>query len=331
MELILIISIVLVTMFLIYYTQKYKETFVDKKLYSHIIKRPLQKNLRKCPSGQKKGDVTIPVDASVDSKHYGMRPILNSNNYHLLLEKMFNYVSTDIEYDDSKFINHEEFSNENEYKLIMNFLMSKINTATKEIPEFKSYSQIDTWNGEQFVFLNEKIFIFQEKGLHKLTQQERVSLAKKSQNKDKKIIVHFNLYNTLRTTSTDVIAVLLLIDNNLFIKSMEFSSQKNEKWVDFASLSKKQNINTDCIKKDTPSWIYGNVIENESFNCKGFKSEKDDENYTIKGGVPEELLQFLEKHEKTHLLPCETLYSLDSSSDAHNTVYDKNNNKINFV
>lgn len=316
------------------YIKEYKPTNKGIQLYSNIISRPKQKNIRKYSGNctnelypQKTsrfggGEMTIPCDPSVESEHYGMRPILNSNNYHEIIEHLFDYMSEKISYDDSKLKYKEEFSNENEYTHVMKFLMDRIYSTMEILPVFSEYAKNDTWKGEHFVFLNEQIFIFSENDTSNMSQQQRALLARVENTKnDKKIIVKFTLYNTKRSISSDVISELLLIDNKLKIKSIDFASKKQENWVEAFQQGKKNGINIDCINKDEPSWIFGNTIENESFNCKGFKSENESENYTIKGGVPEELIPMLQNCQNTNLLPCNTFQTLDGGSDAYNTVH----------
>ena len=272
-----------------------KEKKYNQKFYSHIVKRPIEKAVRNytdnctnalfpnATSSFGKGETTTPCDPSVESNYYAARPILNSNTYHEKLEHLFKYIEEETEYDDSKLVKQDEFSNENDYKASLDYLMKKIKETQEILPLFKDYAKNDTWKGEDFFHINEKIFIFGPKENSETDQREN------SEN-DKKFVISFTLYNTLRSVSTDIVAVLLFVNGRFIIKSIKFASKKSEKWVDGVNVGKKMCIGTDCINQP-----FGNTIENESFNCKGFKSEIDLENYTIKGGVPEELMEILQQ------------------------------------
>jgi len=310
---------------------------LQNSLYDPIIHRPPEQMVRNynspCTnslypnrtSKYGKGDMTVPCSAYNEAKYYAMRPILNSNTYHDMLEILFEHIKDkNIEIDDEeKLVNPKEFSDGDEYSKIKKFIMKKINKAKDTIPVFVEYKKRDTWDGEQFSFLNEKLFIFQNIDLSSLSQQERANLAKNGKHvENKKIIISFTLYNTLRSLSTDIIATVLFVNGEYKLKDIHFSSQKDDSKLQGVNIGKKSASIVDqeypCMNGG-PQWIYGNTIENVTFNSSGFHSNNPNNNYVIEGGVPESLLGVLEKCNDGYLLECGSANRLPGGSDT--TVY----------
>jgi hypothetical protein len=318
---------------------------LKESLYNPIIVRPPQQMVRKysqsCPnelypnrtSKYGKGEMTTPISATNEAKHYANRPILVGNGYNDLIGYLFDHISnTNLKIDDSKLNFQEQFSNTSQYSDVMKFVMTKINDAKNNLSLFKEYAKKDTWNGEHFAFLNEKIFVFQATDISQLSDQEQSKIANLGGlDGTKKIIVSFTLYNTLRSTSTDVIAIVFYINKKYHIKSIDFATKKGEDCgIEGQNLSSKTGTVTDINLNnkglpgnENPDWIFKNTLENQTFNSKGYHDNDPSKNFTIAGGVPEELAGVLDKCENGYLLNCGTAEShkLKGSSDATNTVY----------
>jgi hypothetical protein len=327
--LLLLLFFVILIIILYYKTKKNKETFQrsiakfdvyvpgknEKIPYDRIVHRPIEKSIRpskgNCTnplyphrtSKHGKGEMTTPCNLKSEGKNYAMRPILNSNSYYEMLEYLFKSIEDKIKIDDSKMVYPEDFSSENEYSDCMRFMMKKINKGIDTLPLFVDYAKKDTWNGEQVSFLNEKIFVFQKKDMNKLSQQEKAFLARNGGlSGDKKFIVAFTLYNPRRTISVDSVATLYLVNKKFKLTDISFASKKSSTGgLEGQNVSGKGGIECSSLSlKEEPQWIFGNTIDNQVFNKQGFLSSNPEENYTIKGGIPEDLIPLLQKCENSY-------------------------------
>lgn len=321
----------------------------EKTPYDPIVRRPIQESVRpkagNCTkdlfphrtSKDGRGEMTVPCNLKAEGKKYAMRPILNSNDYHEMLEYLFDAISEDVVVNDTNLVYPEEFSNEEEYKKAMHKLMKKIHHGVKTLPLFVDYAKKDTWNGEQFAFLNEKVFVYQQHDLSKLSQQQKAFLARNGgMQGTKKFIISFTLYNTRRTVSTDIVAEMYLINKHFKIKNISFASKKpDNKFVEGITLSGKRGIdmnnnNLQCSDHN-PDWIFGNTLFNQGFTRHGFHSTNPKENHVIKGGVPDELIPLLKKCDNGYLLNCGTPNRLPGGNDMQNTVYNEKGQKWHYT
>lgn len=271
-------------------------------LYSPIICRPPENYSRtysgncrnflypKSTTSFGKGEMSAPCKPEIEAKYYAMRPLLTPETYNKMLQKVFNKISQKFS-PDVKEWHSNEFCNTECYGDLMKYIMEKINIASKEV--FSQYSKNDTWGGEQFAFLNEQVFTFTTTK-PPISEQEQAYQARYGLNKGpKKFIVAFTLHNTLRSTSTDCIAIIYEIDGVKTLSNIEFSTKKSTNW-----LANKEPISF----QQSPSWIYGNNLENETFNTKGFHDPDPSKNITIPGGVPQEFKEILQKCDQAYLL-----------------------------
>ena len=70
------------------------------------------------------------------------------------------------------------FSSDDDYSDIMKFVMKKINEGQNTLKPFIDYSKIDTWGGEQFAFLNEKLYAFIAEDTSTLPEQAQATMAR---------------------------------------------------------------------------------------------------------------------------------------------------------
>lgn len=271
-------------------------------LYSPIICRPPE-HYSRTYSGQcrdilypksttpfGKGEMAAPCKPEIEAKYYAMRPLLTPETYNTMLQEIFNKISQNISLEEKEWYPNE-FCNKNCYSNVMKYIMAQINKASKNV--FAQYSKNDTWGGEQFAFLNEQVFTFTTTK-PPASEQEQAHQARYGLDKGpKKFIVAFTLHNTLRSTSTDCIATVYQIEGNNVLSNIEFSTKKASNW-----LATKMNLSF----QEKPSWIYGNNIENETFNLKGFHDPDPSKNITIPGGVPQEFKEVLQKCDQAYLL-----------------------------
>lgn len=299
-----------VARFFTYPLSKYEKI---NSLYAPIICRPPEHYARtysgnctnelypKSTSPFGKGEMSAPCNPEIEAKYYAMRPLLTPQTYNKMIQEIFSKISTRFSIEESTWYPNE-FCNKNCYSNIMKFIMKNINEASKEV--FSVYSKSDTWGGEQFAFLNEKIFSFTT---HEppTSEQEQAHQARYNLDKGpKKHIVSFTLHNTLRSSSIDCIALVYQENGKFVLSKIEFSTKSPSKWVDGVEISKSINLNNQNLppEQNKISWIYGNNIENTTFNLKGFHDPDESKNILIPGGVPSEFKEILKKCDQGYLL-----------------------------
>ena len=69
-----------------------------------------------------------------------------------------------------------------------------------------------------------------------------------------------------------------------------------------------------------PQWIFGNTVENKTFNANGFHDPDNSKNILIPGGVPPEFEQYLENHKQAYLMKGGSAMRLPGGYDG-NVVY----------
>ncbi len=308
-----------------FYTYPPTEWEKVNSLYSPIICRPPEHSglsytgqctnvlYPKSPSPFGKGEMTAPCNPSTEAKYYAMRPLLNPHSYNSMLEHLFQHITEKV----PSSINQEKLQYQNEfcagqcYTDVMRYIMLKINQAKNNLNIFKEYAKADTWGGEQFAFVNEQVFMYTNKNYNNLSQQDQAKLARYNNIPGpKKYVVTFTLHNTLRTTSTDIVAILIEDKGQYFLKYIDFATKKPSQWVKGTSISTKAgnsagiNLNNADLppEQNTPSWIIGNNIENTTFNLKGFHDADESKNILIPGGVPDEFKAVLERCDQASLM-----------------------------
>jgi len=317
-----------------FYVHDQPLTQQEKKdsLYSPFIIRPLE-GVRLDYSGHcthelfpkssvhGKGEMGSP-NAGVEAKYYAQRPLLNPDAYHKMLELLFNHINEKSQKNlpnfireiQDLFIYQDQFSQGDTYSNVMKHIMKIINQSKKQVKELVEYAKKDTWKGENFAFLEQKVFSFSRYDSSKLSEQERARLANE-RNEPKKLVVNFDLYNTLRSTATNVNVSVFYFKGRYYIEHIDFSTKKPSTGglepYTFSSDKQSGGIVTNQSKngyKDrspVPNWIFGNTIENTLFNSKGFHGS-DDENIYIEGGVPDEFKEVLKNNPNGYLMKFES-------------------------
>lgn len=314
----------------VFYVHDQPLTQQEKKdsLYSPFIIRPLEgvtldysgqctHELFPKSSVHGKGEMGSP-NAGVEAKYYAQRPLLNPDEYHKMLELLLNHITKKsqkklpnfIREIQGLFIYQDQFSQGETYSDVMKHIMKTINQSKKQIKQLVEYAKKDTWGGENFAFLDQKVFSFSRYNSSNLSEQDRARLANE-RNEPKKLVVNFDLYNTLRSAATNVNVSVFYFKGRYYIEHIDFSTKKTSSGglepYSFSSDKQSGGIVIDQSKngyKDrnpVPNWIFGNTIENTLFNSKGFHGT-DSENYIINGGVPDEFKEVLKSNPNGYLM-----------------------------
>lgn len=259
-----------------------------------------------------KGEMTAPCNPSIEAKYYAMRPLLTPHGYEAMLETLFKHITekTPSSINQENLVHQNEFCNGECYTKVMKYIMLKINNAKENLEIFKQYAKADTWGGEQFAFVNEQVFMYTNTPQSGTEQDQAKKARYNTITGPKKYVVTFTLYNTLRTTSTDIVAILIEDKGKYYLDYINFATKKPSNWVQGQNISTKAgnspgiNLNNNNLppEQNQISWIYGNNIENTTFNLKGFHDPDESKNILIPGGVPEEFKTVLEKCDQAYLM-----------------------------
>jgi len=291
-------------------------------LYSPIVCRPPERSgkiyggqctnelypMQTSPYG--KGMMVSPCNPEIEAKYYAQRPLLAPETYHEMLQLLFNQMQDPIpkkvpidilQYPQS-------FCNDKIYSNVMKFLMKKVKQTMKNNKVFQNYAKADTWGGEQFAYLYQKIFCYSSFDSSGLSAQEEADMTKKDIRRAYKLIIAFTLYNTLRSVSTDVVATVFYFKGKYYLANIEFATQKpNSEGVQPISImgqAKKDQVNlnnADIPVGDKPEWIYYNTIENKYFTPEGYHSPHKKSNLFIAGSVPPQYGTLLKKFDQGYL------------------------------
>jgi hypothetical protein len=275
----------------------------NQSLYSPIIIRPREINAQvykgKCtnplyPMASKdgKGEMGFP-NSKIEASFYAQRPLLNPDQYYKMIEQLFTtmrkYKQLPKKINESLFIYPDQFSQGDTFSNVMKFIMKLINKSKKETKAMVEYANIDTWGGEQFAFTDQKVFSFAR---YKQNGTEMEQAREAKMNEPKRLIVNFNLYNTLRNISTDVLASVFYIDGKYYFQDIHMTTKKDTNFIKGHNLDNGINLNYSDSRQPVPQWIFANTIENQTFNNKGFH-DPNDQNIYIKGGIPDEYKSFI--------------------------------------
>lgn len=294
-------------------------------LYSPIICRPPEHSALtyngnctsllypKSTSPWGKGEMAAPCDPAIEAKYYAMRPLLQSHGYEAMLQILFEHITEKVpsSVNQESLVNQNELCDKNCYSTVMKFILGRINEAKNKLKVFKDYAKNDTWGGEQFAFLNEKVFSYTDKDYSILTQQEQARIARNGDVEGPmKLVITFTLHNTLRSASTDLVAIVIRTQGKYFLKFIDFATKQPTNKLSGVSISTKAgsapgiNLNNASLPPgpNKPEWIYGNTMENQTFNLKGFHDPDEKQNILIPGGVPSEFEGVLQKCDQAYLL-----------------------------
>lgn len=288
---------------------------ISNSLYSPIITRPkdiyahsyggncTNELYPKSPSPHGKGEIAGPCCPDIGGKYYGMRPILTYEMIQDMVMEIYKHITDRVPIDTTPLRFQNEFSDGDSYTKVMRYILNRINKTQAELPSFRKYAKADTWGGDQFAYLNEQIFMLTADDPQKFSQQEQAIRARTPYKGDVKYVVTFTLYMPLRSMSLDTKTVVIKHKNKLYIQSIEFVSQKESNdGIEGVSLDTDISQPQGTGQSSTPDWIYGNTIENKTFNLKGFHDPDESKNILIPGGVPEEFGDVLDKCDQGYLL-----------------------------
>jgi hypothetical protein len=255
--------------------------------------------------------------------YYAMRPIVNPDEYSKWLRRLFDTVvmrsmgfyNIDITRPQIKEEVWESVFCDSSKSDIMNHLMLKITEAVEVLPEMHKNG---SWKVEQFHWTDAQVYQLLYNG----------NLFYK---------VLFNLYNPLRSISTQVEATLFLkeVEQSIVIIYMGFvSSLENEhnensiKPFNLPLAGQNYQINMETeVEGPKPTdinWNYGNTLLQQNFNQYGYYDA--DNNVPINAGVPESLkprIKQFEDKSKEFLLPAGTVkLNADGVPKTVSAIYD---------
>lgn len=250
--------------------------------------------------------------------YYGMRPIISYQTYLNNVQKMFNRIKDNIKVPDIIEPQYTTVFCTETQKFIMSWLMGKIALAVSKMPEMQRNGP---WKSERFYETDVSMFQFIKDSLN-IYQ------------------VLFNLYNPLRSTSTQVVAKILIKDNNPYLVDIRFVSESNMTDYQYGANGfgpiNGHNVSSNSSFKasnivpfeplglpDSPEgmkeyaknymndpnqfdWTYQNTLEVQKFNKYGFHSNNPNDNISIKGGVPDSLKGALAACPESMLSDCFT-------------------------
>lgn len=305
------------------YAEPLTKTEKLDSLYSPFVIRPKETNYltytQNCPyqlfpegNPDGKGEMGS-TNAYLEAKYYAQRPLLTSEQYYDMVQELFDYMNNhrkkmpkDINL--NLYIYPEEFSQESDqsgqvsiYSDSMKYIMKLINDSKLKVKSMKEYAKVDTWRGEHFGFVDQKIFSFSRYNDQDLNEQERARKARENTNEPKLVVVNFSLHNLTRSISSDVIVTLFYYGKQYYLIDIRFTTKKPTDLIKGVSIdsSKTGNINLNnqgIPLNNGPQWLYANTIENQFFNEKGYHDPFGN-NFYIQGGIPEEFKTFIQNEQ----------------------------------
>jgi len=259
-----------------------------------------------------KGEMTSPCNPEIEAKYYAQRPLIAPKTYHDMLTLLFRQMKDDVP-------NHipknnlrfpQEYCNDKMYSNVMKYIMRKLNKTMANNKVFQDYAKADTWDGESFAYLYQKVLLFTAHDMIDYSDAKQAEIVKRNEPLGaKKLVVSFTLYNTLRNISTDVVATLYFKHGKFYLENIRFATlEPNDEGVRPVNIpgnARKEEINlnnTDLPSNDAgPIWIYGNTIENQYFTPEGYHSPHQQDNLFIVGGVPSQFNRILRKLDQGYL------------------------------
>ena len=141
-------------------------------------------------------------------------------------------------------------------------------------PDNEKYALKDTWDGEHFSYLNQKVYAFSDKKIEGKKFQKKLSTS-----------LIFLSSIIIRYSSNDIIVEIIKFDNEYHIVSAVLGTFDVK--TDVVGVGINKSIDSSSVDEpgNPPHWLYGNTVEDIVFNKYGFYEEG--QNFAIKGGVPE--------------------------------------------
>jgi hypothetical protein len=206
--------------------------------------------------------------------YHAMRPIVQPNEYNEWLVKLFNTIMM-----------REKFSNDSgpvdgpdgpiwtavfcdsTKSSLMDYIMAKITEGVKVIPEMHKNG---SWGVEQFFWTDPRIFMY-------------VVFANETSVVYYKVL--FNLYNPLRSVSTEVECTITVNPKTMkqviiymgFISGDIMTSETDQiPGYNLPQVGRNFQINVNAGPEPTSfDWNYGNTLLSQQFNRYGFYEESD--------------------------------------------------------
>ena len=223
--------------------------------------------------------------------YFAMRPIINPNDYNAILKKLFESVvmrsfgifNINISKPDIRNDLWQSVFCDTTKKDVMNFIMLKIAEAVAVIPEMHKNG---SWKVEQFHYTDAE--------LYQLAYDDKLFYK-----------VLFNLYNPLRSVSTQVESTVLINNQKPIIIQLGFVSTETDEGsvpgynVGIAGKNSQINIDTpvEQIIPTDVTWNYGNTLLDQQFNKYGYYDPGY--NVSIEGGIPDSLRKQINNFENT--------------------------------
>ena len=275
-------------MFKLYSTDNFSD--VPDAIIPSIPEDQSKKTINRPPRVIKRNGTKRSIECSpeISATYYGMRPIMQHSEYEGVLIDILSRIAKPIEFEHSKFKHPMRFLQTNDEENLMKFIMKNINEAYRQNPKNEKYALQDTCDGEHFSYLNQTVYAFSDKKMEgkKFPQEIRY-------------VINFSLFNNHRYSSNDIIVEILKLGNVYHIISALLGTYDVK--TDVVGVGLNKSIDSSSLKEsgNPPHWLYGNTVEDITFNKYGFYEEG--QNYTIKGGVPESLNEQLEEYSEQFL------------------------------
>ena len=140
-------------MFKLYNTDNFSD--VPDAIIPSIPEDQSKKTINRPPRVIKRNDSKRSVECSAitSATYYGMRPIIQHNEYENVIKDILIRITKPIEFDYSEFKHPMRFLQTNDEENLMKFIMTRINEAYRENPNNEKYALEDTWDGEQFLVI----------------------------------------------------------------------------------------------------------------------------------------------------------------------------------
>lgn len=232
-------------------------------------------------------------------KYHQMRPLLTPEDYNSLIAKMFLLIveGSNKEHGYNHTINLSDITYQTVFcgidtNTIMKFIMTKVAEAVQVMPEMKKNGP---WVTEQFHWTDAEVY----------------QGADKSRQIYYKVL--FNLYNPLRSTSTQVEATMKLAPKGLIIVAMNFVNEGDWKATGMTvdgikSYNDPGQVSNTELKMGPNAmdieWNYMNTLQKNEFNKYGFYEPGN--NVKLNVGIPKNLdkqITYWENNAHSYLLP----------------------------
>lgn len=236
--------------------------------------------------------------------YHAMRPIITPETYDSWLSTLFDTLVTP-NHEVSSLLNQDLYPNSfcMEQENVMRWLMEQIDMAVHKLPQMQRNGP---WKYEQFYPTDVQFYSFQI--------PDKYFIYK----------IVFNLYNTLRSTSTLVDCVIMDSQNKRSIIKMGFVNKLGDWGMNGMAVgSPKYGLRIDPeLKNYDFGWNYGNTLQSQQFNEFGFFDPSSNVS-SIEGGIPNSLLPKIRECSSGGILPIPETIGL-TGVDRNNKIVQNN-------